>query len=131
MDKGKFLQNPHLDSEGFVNYTAECLGCQPGDMCPRSGHCVNADQRHHIYGIPAWLVEHRELVAEADARCDGCQASPWSMLDQDHLDRIHAIWLNSKPAMQQHLRRLHEEARCPTRQTPTPRLRPAPLLLSR
>jgi hypothetical protein len=99
--KQRFLQNPQQDSEGFTNYTAQCLGCHPDDMCPRSGHCTSYDQRHHVYGIPAWIIEQRELVAtadkaldhagdlhevpmrhydvpeacetEADAKCDGCK----------------------------------------------------------
>ena len=36
--------------------------------------------------------------------------SPWALLDQDHLDRIHEIWVRSGAKHQQELRDYHTQA---------------------
>ena len=137
MDKTKFLRDPQLDSEGFLDTAAPCRGCRPEDMCPRSGHCANYDLRHHIYGISSAMGDtpfnYGQMNRAMDARIndmleeqgvpapeafitqDGTKiervsASPWSLLDQDHLDRIHAIWLASEGRVRDELRAYHTQA---------------------
>lgn len=89
--KNKFVHAPQHDSEGFTVMDAKCRGCEPADMCPRSGHCDRyMSPLREAHGIPAWMVsdlndrlavaksafaEHtaemadaKRLVDEADAR---------------------------------------------------------------
>lgn len=48
MDKTKFTANPQLDSEGFTMADARCRGCEPHEMCPRSGHCERYDSPQRV-----------------------------------------------------------------------------------
>lgn len=37
-------------------------------------------------------------------------SSPWSLLDQDHLDRIHQIWVTSRLEHREQLAQWYDEA---------------------
>lgn len=127
MDKTKFTAQPQLDSEGFLDTTARCRGCAPEDQCPRSGHCerydsplrfikvsfpefdaavmVTADEPRHQSPLATF---DGEAGTYSDVKCNTC--SPWSLLDQDHLDRIHQIWVNSAERYRQQLADWYYEA---------------------
>ena len=57
-------------------------------------------------GVPA----PEAFITQDGTKIERVSASPWSLLDQDHLDRIHAIWLASEGRVRDELRAYHTQA---------------------
>lgn len=61
-DKTKFTANPQLDSEGFMNSSASCLGCDGNEPCPRSGMCERYNSPLRFYDKNTITLHPGEVV---------------------------------------------------------------------
>lgn len=66
--KFKFTAHPQHDAEGFTVMDAQCRGCTPDEMCPRSGHCERyMSPLRDVYSIAAHMIHSLPW-------CDACQS---------------------------------------------------------